>query len=148
MTSVADAAYLTVHEYPGGAGPLAQRLGMSAQILRNKVNPNCSTNALSLDEAVRMMALSGDHRILGAITEELRTDDSPGDAEVLPLVLSKDSAAGRFAQLLAEALEDKRITRNEMLLLSSASNELHETLAALTRRLRCMEAAPPAQGDA
>ena len=64
-----DAAYLTGHHYPGGVPALAARMGMDARELSRKLNPN--TSALSLDEAVVLMALSGDHRILHAMAAEL-----------------------------------------------------------------------------
>lgn len=49
--NVTDAAYDTVHQYPGGSEALAPRLGMSAAVLRGKVNPNTDRNLLSLQEA-------------------------------------------------------------------------------------------------
>lgn len=64
-----DAAYLTGHHYPGGVPALASRLGMDARVLSLKLNPNTCT--LSLDEAVVLMALSGDHRILHTMASEL-----------------------------------------------------------------------------
>lgn len=64
-----DAAFLTGHHYPGGVPALAARMGMDARELSPKLNPN--TGNIGLDEAVVMMALSGDHRILHAMAGEL-----------------------------------------------------------------------------
>jgi len=61
-----DAAYHTVHDYPGGAEALAPRMGMSAAVLRNKVNPNNTTHHLTYAEAQRIVALTGDVRMLQA----------------------------------------------------------------------------------
>lgn len=69
--SVADAVYRTVQKYKGGAASLAPRMGTTANVLRNKVNPNNDTHHLRLDEAVEMMALSGDAQILHAMADEL-----------------------------------------------------------------------------
>lgn len=69
--SVADAVYRTVQKYKGGAESLAPRMGTTANVLRNKVNPNNDTHHLRLDEAVEMMALSGDAQILHAMADEL-----------------------------------------------------------------------------
>lgn len=66
-----DAVYTTVRDYPGGAESLAPRLGMSANVLRNKVNPSIKTHHLRLDEAVSIMAMTGDSRGLEAIADEL-----------------------------------------------------------------------------
>jgi len=57
-----DAAYLTGHHYPGGVPALAARMGMDARVLARKLNPN--TGDLGLDEAVALMALTGDPRML------------------------------------------------------------------------------------
>lgn len=64
-----DAAYLTGHRYTGGVSALAVRMGMDARELFRKLNPN--TGNLGLDEAIVIMALSGDHRILHAMADEL-----------------------------------------------------------------------------
>lgn len=64
-----DAAFLTGHHYPGGLPALAARMGVDARDLSNKLNPN--TGNIGLDEAVVMMAMSGDHRILHAMASEL-----------------------------------------------------------------------------
>lgn len=68
---VMDAAYDTVHDYPGGSESLAPRADMNARVLRAKVDPKCDTHHLSLNEARRIMARSGDHRMLFAMNDEL-----------------------------------------------------------------------------
>ncbi|MGI4861889.1 MAG: phage regulatory CII family protein [Janthinobacterium lividum] len=57
---IADAAYVVVHNYPGGADSLAPRLGMSSAVLRNKINPSNTTYHLSLAEALRLSQIIGD----------------------------------------------------------------------------------------
>ncbi|MBU1980420.1 MAG: hypothetical protein KJ958_14760 [Gammaproteobacteria bacterium] len=64
-----DAAYLTGHQYPGGVPTLAVRMGMDARALTRKLSPN--TGGIGLDEAVVLMTLSNDHRILYAMADEL-----------------------------------------------------------------------------
>ena len=71
MSAVADAAYNTVHDYPGGAEALAPRMGKSAKVLDSKVSRNVSTHHLTLHEAVQIMGLTGDHRMLRAICRHL-----------------------------------------------------------------------------
>src|SRR5690606_17565252 len=61
-----DAAYHTVHDYPGGSESLGPRVGISPAVLRNKVNPNNETHRLALDEAQKITAVTGDHRMLQA----------------------------------------------------------------------------------
>lgn len=64
-----DAAYLTGHHYPGGVAALAARMGTDTRELSRKLNP--SAGNLGLDEAIVLMVMSGDHRILHAMAEEL-----------------------------------------------------------------------------
>lgn len=65
-----DAAFMTGHQYPGGVPALAARMGIDAMEISSKLNPG-SVSGISLDEAIVIMALSGDHRILDAMTAEL-----------------------------------------------------------------------------
>lgn len=67
--NLADAVYKTVHEYPGGATAIAARMGMSSNMLSNKVNPNNETHHLRLDEANMLMSFTNDYRILHAQAE-------------------------------------------------------------------------------
>src|SRR5690606_4424393 len=65
--NVIDAAYSTVHDYPGGAEALAARMGKSAAVLRSKVNPNTSTHHLTLAEADEILGKTRDLRMLHAL---------------------------------------------------------------------------------
>lgn len=68
-----DAAYHTVHDYPGGTSALAVRLGKHTTTLNHEVRPPVGSSAkLGLVDAQRIMAMSGDHRILSFVTQWLR----------------------------------------------------------------------------
>ena len=115
--NVKDAAYAVAHDYAGGTESLAPRLGMSAAILRNKVNPNNTTHHLTLAEAQRMMTLTGDCRILDAQAQELRkvcidVPDFNGvaDIELLDAYTAMVADEGRFASDFRGALRDGKIT--------------------------------------
>ena len=71
MSAIEDAAYNTVHDYPGGAEALAPRMEKSAKVLDSKVNRNEFRHHLTLREAVQIMGLTGDHRMLRAICRHL-----------------------------------------------------------------------------
>lgn len=64
--NVDDAIYHTAHKYPGGIQALAGRMGVSANTLTHKVNPNNSTHHLSVSESLVMQELSGRPWILQA----------------------------------------------------------------------------------
>lgn len=63
--NILDAAYHTVHDFLGGASALASRMGIkSPAVLNSKVNPNTHTHHITLLEAVKLMEITGDYRIL------------------------------------------------------------------------------------
>lgn len=146
MSTVSDAAYHTVHDYPGGAESLAPRMELSAQVLRNKVAPNCMTHHLYLTQAVRMMELTGDHRILRAQCRDLGyldpirvvTYDGIADEQLLELVSAVHSETGDVSRSLVEAIKDGQVTEKEMDAFDEQVIEAMTALAELRDRLRGM----------
>ena len=146
--NVMDAAHATAHDYPGGAGILAARLKMNPVVLNSKVNPNTSTHHLTLMEAMRMMALSGDHRILRAQNEELgylppipRVSADVSDVALLESYTKLISELGDFSTKFHLALADGRVTkkevkrlRSEMLDFVGAGEELLNRLEQIAER--------------
>lgn len=65
VMSLADAAFNTAHDYPGGADALGRRMGKSN--LSAEVNPNVPGAKLGLLDARKMVLLSGDFRIVTAL---------------------------------------------------------------------------------
>ncbi len=119
--NIHDAAHATVHDYPGGAASLAPRLGMVQAVLNSKVNPNTHTHHLTLAEAMRIMAMTGDHRILRAQCEELgylppipRVTAEISDLALLETYTRLMAELGEFSQGFHEALTDGRITKREI----------------------------------
>jgi len=138
---VLDAASNTVDQYPGGAESLAPRVGLSAGILRNKVNPHCQTNHLTLAEADRIMTVTGDLQILQALAANHQCAIVPvgGSQEpdaVMTLLLRLGVAEGEFTRTLHDALADGLITGNEMTAIGNASLAEQAALIGLVARLR------------
>lgn len=78
---VLDAVYWTARSFEGGARALAGRMHtrdkidgalvpMNENTFTHKVNPNCFSHNVSVEEARDMMVLSGDYRILYAIAAD------------------------------------------------------------------------------
>lgn len=116
-----DAAYATVHDYPGGASSLAPRMGMPVAVLNSKVNPNTHTHHLSLSEAVRVMAVTGDTRMLRAQCDELgflppipRVVVDVSDMALLESYTQMISRLGEFSRQFHAALSDGRLTTAEV----------------------------------
>lgn len=146
MSTVADAAYDTVHEYPGGAEALGPRVAMSPKVLDSRVNPNIHIHHLSLNDAVRIMALTGDHRILRAQCRHLGYLDpiravvyeGIADEQLLELVTTLHAETGDVSRSLQAALRDGRVTAKEY---EDFHNQLVESWGAgaeLDDRLRGM----------
>ncbi|TAA27651.1 hypothetical protein EA661_12910 [Pseudoxanthomonas winnipegensis] len=145
--NIVDSAHATVHAYPGGSESLAPRLGMSAAVLRSKVNPNNTTHHLSLVEADQLIGLTGDHRMLHDLAQahgyvlQAMPAEVQDDATVMELVLDLHAANGEFARELHDALADEIITGNEM---SELAKDCHGSMHAavlLLRKLREMSKA-------
>lgn len=138
--NVSDAAYDTVHAYPGGSVTLAARLGMSDAVLRGKVNPNNDRNHLTLDEANRIIGLTGDHRILHALAAEhgytlQRTEGEEGSCVVTAL-LALVSAQGAMSQAVSDSIADGKITPNEAAAIARVCAEVQATAATLASSAR------------
>ncbi|HDS1142878.1 TPA: phage regulatory CII family protein [Stenotrophomonas maltophilia] len=140
--NITDAAHKTVKDYPGGSEALAVRIGMSAAVLRNKVNPNNNTHHLTLAEASEIMGVTGDDRILHAMAAEhgytLQKMQADCMASVMGAMLENAAKQGAFAQALQEALSDGLISENEMKAISSAGTAQVEAMINLLARLRAV----------
>ncbi|WP_329768930.1 phage regulatory CII family protein [Stenotrophomonas maltophilia] len=140
--NVTDAAYDTVHQYPGGSEALAPRMGMSAATLRGKVNPNTDRNLLSLQEADALMGRTGDYRILHALCAEhgfiAQRVDAPESGSLITALLAAAAAKGDLAELISEAMADNRITPNEA---DAIGRACQQVMAALVQVSQHAEAA-------
>lgn len=117
---VEDAAHKTVHNPKhGGSIALAARMGMGNTVLNNKVNPNCDTHHLRLDEALTIMEFTNDHSIIQAMASRLGgvycevTGEATKD-ELIMTALSASACQGDVMTEMHKALEDGRISCNEL----------------------------------
>lgn len=144
--NILDAAHKTVKSYPGGSESLAPRIGMSAAVLRNKVNPNNETHHLTLAEASEIMGVTSDDRILHALAAEhgytLQPMDPVASGTVMGAMLDHGAAQGAFAQAIQEALSDGLITENEMREITSAGAAQMGAVVGLLARLRAVTGVP------
>lgn len=145
--NVDDAAYAVVHDYPGGSEALAPRLGMSAAVLRNKVNPNNTTHHLTLREAQKVTVLTGDPRILHAQALETSRivldapngdDAAASDMAVLEIVAAVWGTQGDLGAAIHTALADGVMEAVEYQAIKEAGNRAQAKIAALLRRLESM----------
>lgn len=143
--NVADAAYAVVHDYPGGSESLAPRIGMSAAVLRNKVNTNCNTHHLSLAEADRITGITGDLRIAhafaathGGVLVPLGDGESASDMAVLEVMAGLWSSNGALGTEVHGALADGQLTGVELEQIRAAAYGLQRKVLGLLNRLESM----------
>lgn len=135
MSSAADALYLTVRNAPGGYESLAPRLGMSAQILRNKVNPNCDTNQPYLSDVENIMTMTGDVSVLHALAKEqscvvipIDATHSSSDSAVLEVMARAWMTNGDVGAAVNHSLEDGRVEMHEV---KRVKDAIHRSITAL-----------------
>lgn len=146
--NILDAAYNTVHDYPGGANALAPRMGIrSPAVLNSKVNPNTETHHITLLEVSKLMELTGDYRVLqrlnaqhGKVAINLPSIPECRDTALTDLVLSIGMNGGDICAQFKEMMADGRITRGEAIDMSKVIHALHEILAELEVQInKCVE---------
>lgn len=144
---VGDAAYNTVHNYPGGVAALAVRLGMSANTLAHKVNPHNTTHHLTLREAVAIQQLSGNVTILHAMADALghaatpiAADQSGGDP--IDTLMRLQCEVADFVRAVADAVrtDGQYVSSNQIRRADWHAQELSaaigHTLSMLRGRMR------------
>jgi hypothetical protein len=143
--NILDAFYKTVHQAAGGCEAIAVRLGMSAQILRNKANPNNSANRVLLEDADQVMGITGDVRVLHALAANhshvcIRVDPaaSSSDLAVLELVVQVMTGNGEVGAEVNRTLADGRVERHEIAAVKAAVYRSNQAMQQLVERLEGM----------
>lgn len=139
--NVLDAAFNLVHDQPGGAGPLALRLGKRPGTLSHEIRHEGFAK-LGLVDALKLSEFTGDLRILNAFADALGcvvvpTGRSEGEDGAVMHCLS--TLAREFADVVASAVEadaDGKITANELANFEAQWGELIGAGQALLGHLR------------
>lgn len=146
--NILDAVYNSVHDFPGGANALAPRMGIkSVAVLNSKVNPNTDTHHITLAEASKLMAITGDYRPLhslnaehGKVAIDLPKIPEFQDTALTELVLGIGIGGGDITSVFKEMMADGRITKSEAEDMSKVIHALHMILAELDAQVHaCVE---------
>ncbi len=144
LNTVLDAAYMTAHDYPGGARALATRLGVNATVLSNRLNPNNSDHHLTVRDLMAMMVMSGDHRAMHAICLDLGYVAMPlpsiTDETTTEAIADTCQEFGEFLHTVTAALADGRITKLELRRIRTELAKLIATAGKLESITAKMEA--------
>lgn len=138
-----DALYTVARNYPGGLEQLAHRMGMSVNVLRNKLQPRIKTHYPSFEEASLIVEYcreaGGDSALQpihaqnwrhGLVTIAVPESDHLSDEQLAMTVCRVMKEAGDIAASLQDALRDGRIDRNEM---DKLNREFQEAFSALAQ---------------
>ncbi|WP_174999080.1 phage regulatory CII family protein [Rugamonas aquatica] len=143
--NILDTLYKTAHDSPGGCEALARRLGMSAQVLRNKVNPNTSSNRATLEDVDRILGVTGDHAVLHSLARNhgyvcVRVDDTAiaSDTAVLELVMKVWAASGDVGAEVHATLADGIVEQHEIERVKAAVYRVNRSLNEMVNRLEGM----------
>lgn len=144
-----DAAYHTVHDYPGGSESLGPRVGISAAVLRNKINrapqKDGKRHHLTLEEAVRITDFTDDNRILqawarqrGFLLVKAPEGASECDMSMLEKVAAFMVASGLFGKEIYDSLSDSRVDQSEVCRVEDAGNRVMTEVAEVVQRMKGM----------
>jgi len=139
-----DAFHRTVHEAPGGCEALAVRLGYTAGLLRNKANPNSTTNVLTMDDASRVMEITQNYDVLHALARQhgfvcTKLDEAPAcDMAVLESVTGLWATLGAFGGEIHQALADGHVDAKEVAAVDKAMFAVLQKAMQLRSRFKGM----------
>lgn len=139
-----DAAFHAVHDYPGGAEALAPRLGKAPGTLCHEVRPPEGSKAkLGLLDAIKIAALTGDHRMLHSFAEVLgyrcvrmQGFNLNGPKELLEAVSAFAKETGEALMAMHHSIEDGRITEREIREFEKQVADIAPAAIALAERMR------------
>lgn len=144
-----DALYISARKYPGGVEALAQRLGVSPNVLRNKLRPAIDTHHTNFEEVsaiiecleeVRVpeayLALQAFNWRHGHVAVRLPSSEV-GGGELFAQVLRIMNAEGQLANEISQALAgDNRIDGRELESIESQLQQSIEALVGLREKVR------------
>jgi hypothetical protein len=151
VLSVRDAAYHTVHDYPGGATALGLRLAMSGMLLSHQVNPNnLGKYSLGLEKAVEVQMMAQDYRILHAMARELGhvavQFDQVHEDNVMGSIADTVKEFSGYLTAITDSVRDSKVTDNELKeidehlgLMVQQANQLRAAVAAMNSKLHQQE---------
>ena len=140
---ILDAAYHTVHGYPGGVAALALRMGMSPNTLTHKVNTTNNTHHLHPRELVMLQHMSGNAAVLHSMAHSLGynctqavADQSGGDP--VEAFMRMQMAMADFVRAVADPLQisTTEVNRNQIRRAEAMAADLQATISDLLAAMR------------
>jgi hypothetical protein len=143
--NILDTLHAVAHAYKGGCESLAPRIGMSAAVLRSKVNPNTETHQATLMNAVQITEMADDDRVLEAWARDrgyalvkMPNVEACSDAAIVELMGEAWSTHGQVGQEICKTLEDGRVDTKEVDGVEKKIFKHAQVLFSIASRLRGM----------
>ena len=143
--NILDTLHAVAHGYKGGCESLAPRIGMSAAVLRSKVNPNTETHQATLMNAVQITEMADDDRVLEAWARErgyalvkIPNVESCSDAAIVEMMGEAWSTHGDVGKEICKTLEDGRVEEKEVDRVEKSIFKHAQVLFNICARLRGM----------
>lgn len=118
----------------------APRIGTTANVLRNKLNPDQEFHKLSLLETVNLSANTGDMSLFHAALSMLSYDchkinEGSATEQLISQIVHSASASGKVTALFDQATEDEHIDDDERVSLIKATEVAIQKLQSLRSSL-------------
>ena len=140
MEDLEWAIHQTVHKRRGFSKQVADHLGMSQQVLLNKVNPEICSSHVQVAEAVKMMQFTRDLTILEVMAEMLDCKvvkvDKPRAVPLMSALLGVVKEHGDIGDAISDATCDGVISEIEERHIIQQIKEEREALDKLEASIR------------
>ncbi|MGB3386122.1 MAG: phage regulatory CII family protein [Marinomonas sp.] len=118
-----------VHKSELGTTRIAEVLGMSKQVLINKVNPYNVYNKLTVHELHAIQMLTGDDSVLRIMQADLvRSTMAYAPPSILEAMINQGKECGDVFAVVQKALADNRLTERER---ADVLKEIREAISSL-----------------
>lgn len=138
-----DALYKTARSYPGGVEALAQRMGVSAPVLYNKLRPSINTHHTSFEQVSEIIEFSTEANVPdallalhafnwrhGLVAFSIPTADERDEASLIEFVCKSVQEFGHMTTAVTGAMADGQICARE---LTDINQEFQHLFAALAQ---------------
>jgi hypothetical protein len=111
--SIKDVVYRVVHGYPGGVPAMAARMGISKNVLQNKVNPNNSTHHTNEEELEQIQMYADSDEIAKEFASQrnmvcihIAKHQGASDKELFDLIINMEREKSDWMSSIQKALAD------------------------------------------
>lgn len=126
------ACYHAVHDYTGGLPVIAVMMEASADTLRKKLDPAQDSHKLTLAEAMHILRITRDDRILDAVCHQVgavwfrpeEVPDAPSDLDVLTTSTALMDRSVQLVTTLEQSLRDGEIDHDDRARLDACMTRL------------------------